>query len=145
MGGVSPAPCIGQDGAMQMSCLGAAQMIRLFRRHPVLMAVLSLSLCLALFFAGRFTVRALYWESHREEAVAGWMTVGYVGRSWGIDPREIDARAGLPLPDGHPLTLDEIARERGVPVAEVVALVEAAVAALRAERGAQDAAKDDAP
>jgi hypothetical protein len=120
-------------------------MIRLFRLHPVLMAVLALSVCLALFFAGRFTVRAFYWEGHREEAVAGWMTVGYVGRSWGIDPREIDARAGLPLPDGHPLTLEEIARDRGVPVAEVVAQVEAAVAALRAERAAQGGAKDGAP
>ena len=106
------------------------------RRHPVLVGVVVLSLCLALFFAGRFTLRAIYWEQHREEAVAGWMTVGYVGRSWGLDPREIDARAGLPLPEGHPLTLEEIARMRGVPVAEVIAEVEAAVTALRAERDA---------
>ena len=46
--------------------------------------------------------------------------------------REIDRIAGLPLPQGHPLTLQEIARERGVPVAEIIAGVEAAVAKLQA-------------
>ena len=110
-------------------------MFGVFRRHPVLVTVLVASLLLALFFAGRFALRAVYFAQHREEPVAGWMTVGYVGRSWGLDPREIDARAGLPLPEnGRPFTLEEIARDRGVPVAEVVAEVEAALAALRAER-----------
>lgn len=110
-------------------------MIRIARRHPLLVGVLVLSLLLALVFAGRFAVRAVYWENHREEAVAGWMTVGYVGRSWDLDPREIDRVAGLPPPEGHPLTLEEIARRRGVPVADVIAEVEAAVAALRAQDG----------
>ena len=41
----------------------------------------------------------------------------------------------MPLPEGHLLTLEEIARRRGVPVAEVIAEVEAAVAALRAADG----------
>ena len=56
-------------------------MIRIARRHPLLVGVMVLSLLLALVFAGRFVVRAVYWEAHREEAVAGWMTVGYVGRA----------------------------------------------------------------
>ena len=112
-------------------------MIRVFRRYPMVVAVLVVSLTLALFFAGRFVLRAIHFAQHREEPVAGWMTVGYVGRSWGFDPREIDARAGLPVPvNGRPFTLEEIARDRGVPVADVVAEVEAALAALRAERGA---------
>lgn len=59
------------------------------------------------------------------------MTVGYVGHSWGIDPRQIDLIAGLPLPDGHPLTLSEIAARDGAPVSEVIARVEAAVAQLK--------------
>jgi hypothetical protein len=73
------------------------------------------------------------------------MTVGYVGRSWGLDPRELDAVAGLPLPEerGHPLTLAEIARNRGVPVAEVIADVEAAIATMRAAE-AQEKLKDGA-
>ena len=117
-------------------------MIRVFRSHPVLVSVLVLSLLLALFFGGRFALRAIYWESHRQEPVAGWMTVGYVGRSWGFDPREIDRVAGLPLPEnGRPFTLEEIARDRGVPVAEVIAEVEAALAKLQAERTAAEGGK----
>lgn len=107
----------------------------LARRHPVLVAAFVLALALSLFFSARIVVRSVYWSQHREEAVAGWMTVGYVGRSWGLDPREIDARAGLPMPEnGRPFTLEQIARDRGVPVAEIIALVEATVATLRAER-----------
>lgn len=121
---------------------GMKAMIRVFRSHPVLVGVLVLSVLLALFFGGRFAVRAIYWETHREEPVAGWMTVGYVGRSWGFDPREIDRVAGLPLPEGRPFTLDEIARDRGVPVAEVIAQVEAALEQLRAEG---DTGGEDAP
>lgn len=118
-------------------------MIRLFGRHPYVMSILALSLCLALFFAGRFTLRAIYWEAHRQEPVAGWMTVGYLGRSWGLDPREIDARAGLPFPEGRPLTLDQIAAARGVPVSQVIAEVEAAITALMAEAAGAD--KDGGP
>lgn len=111
-------------------------MVRVFRRHPLAVSVLVLALLLALFFAGRFTLRAIHFAQHREEPVAGWMTVGYVGRSWGFDPREIDRIAGLPLPEGRPSTLEEIAKARGVPVSQVVAEVEAALAVLQAERAA---------
>ncbi|RID93494.1 hypothetical protein D2N39_00780 [Gemmobacter lutimaris] len=107
-------------------------MILLARRHPKLFAAFVLALVLALFFSGRIVVRAVYWSQHREEAVAAWMTVGYVARSWRLDPRAIDAEAGLPPPQGHPLTLEQIAADRGVPVAEVIAEVEAAIATLRA-------------
>ena len=64
------------------------------------------------------------------------MTVGYVARSWGLEPRALDAEAGMPVPEvkGHPQTLEEIARDRGVPVAEVIAEVEAAVARLKAAK-----------
>lgn len=107
-------------------------MIPLARRHPKLFAAFVLALVLALFFAGRIVVRAVYWSQHREEAVAPWMTVGYVGRSWRLDPRAIDAEAGLPPPEGRPLTLEQIAADRGVPVAQVIVEVEAAIATLRA-------------
>lgn len=105
---------------------------RLWATHPRLLLAFVAATALALFFAVRILVATIYWAEHRNEAVQPWMTVGYVGRSWGLDPREIDAAAGLPAPDGHPLTLDEIARQRGVPVAEVIAQVQAAMDAMRA-------------
>lgn len=105
-----------------------------FRRHPLLVGAFAIALALALFFAVRLTIHTIRWEIHAEEPIEGWMTVGYVGRSWRLDPREIDRIAGLPLPEeaGRPLTLARIAADRGVPVAEIIAAVEAAVAQLRA-------------
>jgi hypothetical protein len=110
-------------------------MRQLFRRHPVAMGVLTLSLVLTLVFALRLAAGAIYWSGHVREPVQPWMTVGYVGKSWDLDPREIDRIAGLPLPMGRPMTLQEIARDRGVPVADVIAAVEAAVADLQARTG----------
>lgn len=106
----------------------------LWRQRPVLTSAFLLACAVTLVFAGFTVTRAVYWANHREEPVSAWMTVGYVGRSWGLDPRALDAVAGLPLPEerGHPMTLAEIARDRGVPVADVIAEVEAAIATLRA-------------
>lgn len=105
-------------------------MKHLWRQHPRLVLAFALALTLTLLFAGRITVSAIYWSANRYQQVQPWMTVGYIGKSWGLDPREIDLVAGLPPPQGQPLTLVEIARQRGVPVSEVIAEVEAALAAL---------------
>lgn len=117
-------------------------MKRLFmawRARPWLTSAFVLACAVTLFFAGRLVFFTAYWATHREMPVQGWMTVGYVARSWGLDPRELDAAAGLPVPEvkGRPQPLSEIARDRGVPLSELVAEVEAAVAELRA-REAQE-------
>lgn len=108
---------------------------QLWRARPNLTTAFMLACCLTLFFAAATASRLIYWATHQQEPVSSWMTVGYIGRSWGLDPREIDARAGLPLPEvkGRPQPLSEIAKDRGVPVEEVIADVEAAIADLRAE------------
>lgn len=117
-------------------------MKRLFtawRARPWLTSAFVLACAVTLFFAGRLVFYTAYWATHREMPVQGWMTVGYVARSWGLDPRELDAAAGLPQPQakGHPLTLDEIARDRGVPVAEIIAAVESALAEMQAAGDAE--------
>ncbi len=104
-----------------------------FRRHPILVSAFVLFTLVALVFAGRFTYRVAYWTTHHNQPVAAWMTVGYVAHSWHLDPRAIDELAGLPPPTGAPLTLGEIATERGVPVDQIIAAVEAAIARLQAE------------
>lgn len=113
---------------------------QLWRARPVLTSAFLLACAVTLFFAGFTVYRAVYWANHREEPVSAWMTVGYIGRSWGLDPREIDAVAGLPLPveRGHPMTLAEIARDRGVPVTDIIAEVEAAIATLRDSKAQTD-------
>lgn len=107
--------------------------LRLGRKHPFLVAAFVLAVALSIFLAGRIVLRAVYWAQHAELAVEGWMTPGYVARSWGLEPRALAAAAGLPLPErGAAQTLAQIARDRGVPVAEVIAEAEAAIAILRA-------------
>ncbi|MFO1202688.1 MAG: hypothetical protein U1E58_08635 [Tabrizicola sp.] len=110
--------------------------LTLWRARPLLTSAFLLACALTLFFAVRFVGHTVYWANHQDEAVRPWMTVGYVAQSWGLDGREIDAAAGLPMPEvkGHPQTLAEIAADRGVPVADVIAEVEAAVAKLKAAK-----------
>jgi hypothetical protein len=90
---------------------------------------------LTLFFAIRILSGAIYWSQHKQESVRPWMTIGYIGKSWDLPPRVIDETAGLPLPvDGRPFTIQEIADQRGVPPAEIIAQVEQAIAKLKAEQ-----------
>ncbi|WP_128516639.1 hypothetical protein [Tabrizicola thermarum] len=113
--------------------------LALWRARPVLASAFVMACAVTLFFAGRFAVYSVYWATHREVPVEPWMTVGYVARSWGLEPQALGSEAGLPMPQvrGHPQTLEEIARDRGEPVAEVIARVETALTRLREARPAE--------
>lgn len=115
-------------------------MTELWRKRPVLVTAFLLACAVTLFFAGSVVWNAVYWANHHEEPVRPWMTVGYVARSWDLNGREIDALAGLPLPEvkGHPQPLSEIARDRGVPVEDIIAKVEAAIDELKAQGKGQN-------
>lgn len=104
-----------------------------WQARPSLTSAFLLACAVTLFFAGRLVFFTAYWATHREMPVAPWMTVGYIARSWGLDPRALDAASGLPEPEvkNRPQSLAEIARDRGVPVDEVIAEVEAAVTRMR--------------
>lgn len=110
-------------------------MLALWRQRPLLVSAFLLACAVTLFFAVRFVSQAIYWSdpAHQNQRVEGWMTVGYIARSWQVDPHQLDDLAGLPQPQekGHPQPLVEIARDRGVPVTEVIAEVEAALTTLR--------------
>jgi hypothetical protein len=110
-----------------------SRFLTLWRVRPVLTTAFLLACVVTLFFAGRLTFYTIYWATHQEEPIRSWMTVGYVARSWGLEPRQLDAEAGTPIPQvkGHPQTLEEIAQDRGVPVTEVIAEIAAAVERLR--------------
>lgn len=111
-------------------------MLSTFKRHPVLATAFAVSVLMLIAFSGSFIWRLAYWQMHAREEVQAWMTVGYVGHSWGIKPALIDEQAGLPLPEkGHPYTLQEIADQRGVPVEDIIARVNEAVAAIRSHQG----------
>jgi hypothetical protein len=110
-------------------------MLRLWRQRPILVSAFVLATALTLFFGGRLIVQAVYWSdpAHHNQQVQGWMTVGYIAKSWHLKGPDLDAAAGLPGPKakGHPQPLTEIAKDRGVPLAQVIAEVEAAIAKLK--------------
>lgn len=106
------------------------------RDHPYAAAGFALATAVTLFFLVRAVVLVIYWSdpAHHNEVVKPWMTVGYIAKSWDLDPREIDRLTGLPRPEGHgPWTLQEVAEARGVPVEEIIAQLNAALALMKAE------------
>lgn len=114
---------------------------RLWSAAPVATVILALALTASAVFAVRATVFWLHRPplAERELAVEAWMTPRYVARSWGMSPRRLAKAIGAPIPppDG-PMSLSELAELRGVPVAEIIAEAEAAIAEFRAERGDTD-------
>jgi hypothetical protein len=113
----------------------------LFKSHPYAATGFVLAACLTLFFTVRIISSAIYWADpdHRNQTVKPWMTAGYIGKSWDLPPADIDSAAGLPSPQGHgPWTMQQIADDRGIPVADLIIQVNAVVAKLAAERPAHD-------
>jgi hypothetical protein len=108
----------------------------MFRLHPFLTSLFAGASLAALVFLVNFIMGIVGWDGGRPGPVRPWMTVGLVAQNWDLDPRAIDAAAGLPLPvDGRPFTLQEIADDRGVPVADIIALVEQTVRDMRRAQG----------
>ncbi|MBK5276856.1 MAG: DedA family protein [Desulfuromonadales bacterium] len=80
--------------------------VRTFRWQQWL--VVSLFLLFAgftVFKAVDMTREAIYWKAHRDEAIRGWMSVGYVAHSYRVQPDELYLALGLPdkQPDKRPL------------------------------------------
>lgn len=117
-------------------------MIRLWRNHRIALTGFVLATLVTLFFLFRLAVQTVYWAdpAHQHLAPQPWMTVGYVARSWGLDPRDLVEAAGLSPPRGRlhkPLTLAQVAAQRGMSVAALIADLQHAIRDLQAP-GAQD-------
>lgn len=108
----------------------------LVRTHPLTSAAFALALLLTIFFAVRTAAFAIYWSdpAHRDHAIRGWMTPGYVAHSWSV-PRDLMLEAIGPLPDVRRPTLNEIAADQNVDLATLVQRIEAAIASYREAGG----------
>ncbi|PPB81653.1 hypothetical protein LV82_00864 [Albidovulum inexpectatum] len=106
----------------------------LWRRHRVTVLAFGLALAVALFFAVRLILSAIYWAdpSHRDQHPEAWMTPGYVAHSWHVPREALVQYLDIPPELKRPATIEEIARARGVGVDQVIREVEAALAELRA-------------
>lgn len=109
---------------------------RLWREAPILTAAFAAALVLTLFFAGRLLLGTLYWTdpSHRDVPPAPWMTPRYVAHSWDLPPELVAETLALPRDgSGRRATLQQLARERGVPVEVLIEDLKSAIAAHRAD------------
>ncbi|MEL7459831.1 MAG: hypothetical protein AAFX45_02435 [Pseudomonadota bacterium] len=103
-------------------------------KTPLLWTGLGLALAATVFFAivgmrGLVHVRP---EMVAEAPIAGWMTPRYVGHSWDVPREVIEAALAIDRTDGRLGPLSKIAGDRGVPLADLVAALEAAIADHRA-------------
>lgn len=105
------------------------------RARPLLTAGFVIALAATGFFAVRLALFTLYWSdpSHAAQPIAGWMTPGYVAKSWDVPRNVVGNALGLPPEPGQPRkTLNDLARDRGLQTSELIAALEAAIAAHRA-------------
>lgn len=102
----------------------------LWGHHRILLAVFALGGAATLFFAVRLVAFWLYWAApdHDRAPLEGWMTVGYIARSWQLPPEEVLALTGSTLEGGRPMTLAAIAAANGESLPALIARLEAALA-----------------
>lgn len=105
-----------------------------FRSHPFLTAAFVAAVAVAVVFAARTAIYAVYWSdpAHRiqTQTIEGWMTPRYVAHNRRLSRDQIIAALGDAMPPpGHRLTLSQIAERSGVPLDVLIARIEAAAAA----------------
>lgn len=96
-----------------------------------------LALAVMLFFGVRLVLSGLYWSDplHRDQAIAVWMTPGYVAHSWQVPRDVMQAALGMPPEGGKRETIGEIAKRLGEDPAVLIARIEAEIATFRAGQG----------
>ncbi len=108
---------------------------RLWQKNRLALIAFGVALCALGYFGVKTVGAMIYWmdPAHQEQALAGWMTPRYVAQSYGL-PREYLMEALFIDKDAPPrrVSLDKIADENGVTLAELQARIDAAVAAWRA-------------
>lgn len=110
-------------------------MIRFIKQNKLLVAGFALVLALTVFFGfGAIQHAREFRGAPTEQSVEGWMTTRYVAHTWHI-PREVMTDLGFEKKTDARRPLSKIAEERGIPVDELIAEIEAAIAAHRAEVG----------
>ena len=83
------------------------------------------------FQASRAVRHALYWSHHRDEPIHGWMSVGYVARSYQVPPHLLYEALGLQHQPHDRKPIRQIATEQNRPVREIIDVLQAAIARAR--------------
>ncbi|MDA3857806.1 MAG: hypothetical protein PF480_06150 [Roseovarius sp.] len=89
-----------------------------WRNHPWLVSGFLTAFGVTLFFTARMITSTVYWSDpeHRDQTIQGWMTPGYVARSWSIPRSELETALSDFIQPGEHLTLDQIADNKDIGV-----------------------------
>ena len=106
-----------------------------WQHHRLLLLGFVTTLAVTLFFLTRLITAALYWSNpaHQDVAISGWMTPRYVARSYQIDPDLLFDAIDFDHVPGQPLTLNQIATASGRRLPELIAALQSAISAARAD------------
>jgi hypothetical protein len=107
---------------------------RFWRENRLLVLAFAVLVAIALWFAMGAVRHALEFDVAKEQPLAPWMTPRYVAHSWDVPREAMMDILGLEPDNPRRRTLEEIAAEKGVPVADYIAGIEAGITAFRAER-----------
>ncbi|AKS46431.1 hypothetical protein SAMN05444287_1547 [Octadecabacter temperatus] len=114
----------------------------LWQTHRLAVIAFAVALSALVYFGGKTITSAIYWmdPAHQEQPLAGWMTPRYVAQSYKL-PREFLIEALFLDPDAPPrrISLDTIAQQNGVSLADLQTRVDAAAAEHQADRAAHGA------
>ena len=108
----------------------------LWQTQRLVLIAFLLALCVTSFFAIRFTAFTVYWAdpAHRDVQIEGWMTPGYVARSYRV-PRETVAEALALKPYERGIPLAELSTQRGMSLDQLRDII---IAIVIEARDAQD-------
>mgnify|MGYP000740106791 FL=1 len=108
----------------------------LWRTNRLLVIAFAVALAFTVVFGIRTTASFLYWSSHQNMPVAGWMPAGYVAKSHRVDIEVVREALGLGPQDRDRRPIARIARDRGVPVEILIRDVNAALKTAKGDEAA---------
>ena len=100
-------------------------------RRGVLIIAFALAALITVALGARLVIRAAYWSSHQDVAIEGWMTIGYVARSRGLEPADLIKVLGPSYTLGDRRPLSTLAEARGVSLDTLVTQIETGIAQAR--------------
>ena len=91
-----------------------------------LVIVLLVALAGTAFFGLRAVRQFIYWSdpAHHDQTPEGWMTLGYVERSYRLKPRSLGPLLAVAPTEAKHRSLEEIAADEGIPLPELLSRLE---------------------
>lgn len=100
-------------------------MIAAARRRPWLAAAVLVAVLVAGLFLARTVALLAGWGPDPARPVEGWMTPRYLVRVYDLPPERVSDVLGIAPGSAPRQPLEDIARQRGIPLSDLIAAVEA--------------------